>query len=83
LSASASISRLRLMIFNGASRTYPLRISVGSTVVFTGSTTLNGGFQDINFAAVTGNTVTVTMTAANSSGSAWFSLFETQIWGIP
>ncbi|HTM46178.1 MAG TPA: hypothetical protein VL137_14560, partial [Polyangiaceae bacterium] len=83
LSTSASISRLRLMMFSGATRTYPLRISVGGTVVFTGSTALNGGFQDINFPAVTGTSITITMTAANSSGSNWFSIFETQIWGVP
>ncbi|HEX2879389.1 MAG TPA: PQQ-dependent sugar dehydrogenase [Polyangiaceae bacterium] len=83
LSSAASISRLRLMMYSGATRTYPIRIAVGSTVVFTGSTTLGSGFWEINFPAVTGTTVTVTMTGANSAGSNWFSIFEALIFGVP
>jgi cysteine-rich repeat protein len=83
LSASASLSKVKLLMFNGASRTYPLQIKVGTTTVFTGSTTLGAGFIEIPFNATTGTTLTITMTGANSAGSNWFSIFETQIFGTP
>ncbi|HTM43918.1 MAG TPA: PQQ-dependent sugar dehydrogenase [Polyangiaceae bacterium] len=83
LSSSAQISRLRLMMYNGASRSYPLVIKVGNTTVFTGSSALVGGFWDFTFPTTTGNTVTITMTSANSAGSNWFSIWETEIYGIP
>ena len=67
------------MMFNGATRAYPLQIKVGNAVVWNGTTPLNAGYIDIPFAAATGNTVTITMTGPNSNGSNWFSIFETQI----
>jgi hypothetical protein len=81
LASSVSVSRVRLLMYNGATRTYPIRISVGSTVVFTGNTSLGSGYWETSFAAVTGNSVTVTMTGLNSSGSNWFSIWEAQLFG--
>jgi cysteine-rich repeat protein len=79
LSASSSVAKVRLLMFNGATRAYPLQIKVGTAVVWTGTTPLNASYVDIPFAATSGNTVTITMTAQNSNGSNWFSIFETQI----
>jgi cysteine-rich repeat protein len=75
----SSVGKVRLMMFNGATRAYPLQIKVGTAVVWTGTTALNAGFIDIPFSAASGNTVTITMTGPNSNGSNWFSIFETQI----
>ncbi len=78
LSGSASVSGLRLLMYSGTNRTYPLRISVGSTVVFTGSTTTNASYWEATFPPTTGTTVTVTMTGPNSAASNWFSIWETK-----
>ncbi|MDF3066671.1 MAG: hypothetical protein K0R38_2272 [Polyangiaceae bacterium] len=78
LAQSASIGKVRLLLYNGATRTYPLRISVGSTVVFTGTTTTGTGYWETTFPATTGSSVTVTMTGNNSDSSAWLSIWEAQ-----
>jgi cysteine-rich repeat protein len=83
LSATASISKLRLMMYAGATRSYPIQIRVGTTLVFTGSTPLGSGYVDIPFTAVSGNTVNIIMTGANSDGSNWFSIWEAQVFGTP
>ncbi len=83
LAQSASVSRIRLLMYAGSTRTYPLRISVGSTVVFNASTATNASYWETSFAAVPGNTITVTMTAPNSAGSNWLSIWEAQILGTP
>lgn len=80
LEASASISKVRLAMNNGTARTYPLRISVGSKVVFDGNTTL-GASWETSFAPEPGNTVTVRLTGLNSTGSYWFTMWETDIFG--
>jgi hypothetical protein len=67
-------------MYNGATRTYPLRITVGSSVVFNGTTTANSGYWETTFAPVSGPTVTVTMTAPNSDGGAWLSIWEAQLY---
>jgi cysteine-rich repeat protein len=77
--SGSSVGKVRLMMFNGATRAYPLQIKVGTTVVWTGTTALNAGYIDIPLPATAGNTVTLTMTGPNSNGSNWFSIFETQI----
>lgn len=79
LASAANVSKVRLRFYNGTLRTYPVRISVGSTVVFTGNTAISASYWEKSFAPVTGNTVTVTMTGPNSSGSNWFSIWEAQI----
>lgn len=83
LSAPASISKVRLLMFNGATRSYPLQIKVGSAVVWSGTPSLGSGFIDVSFTATSGSTLTLTMTGPNGSGSNWFSIFESQIWGTP
>jgi hypothetical protein len=81
LSATKSISKVRLLMYSGSTRTYPIQIKVGSTVVFTGTTTASTSYWEKSFTAVSGNTVTVTMTGPNSAGSNWFSMWETQVYG--
>jgi glucose/arabinose dehydrogenase len=78
LSGSASLTGLRLLMYSGTNRTYPVRISVGSTVVFTGATTAGASYWQATFPATTGTSLTVTMTGPNSAGSNWFSIFEAQ-----
>jgi len=80
LAQSASINKVRLLLYNGATRTYPLRISVGSTVVFSGSSSTGSGYWEKTFPATTGNTVTVTMTGPNSDNGNWLSIWETQLY---
>jgi glucose/arabinose dehydrogenase len=81
LAQSASISKIRLLLYNGSSRTYPLRISVGSSVVFTGTSSLGAGYWEAALPPTTGSTVTVSMTGPNSSGSNWFSIWEAKLLG--
>jgi cysteine-rich repeat protein len=83
LSGSASISKVKLLMFNGATRAYPLQIKVGTAVVFNGTTSLGSGYIEIPITPTTGSTLTLTMTGPNSNGSNWFSIFETQIFGTP
>ncbi|WP_218033917.1 discoidin domain-containing protein [Paenibacillus koleovorans] len=75
-----------MMMYNGGTRTYPIRIEVSSdgstyTQVWSGSTALNSGLQTINVTDLDGRYVRVSMTAANSQGSNWFSIHETEVWG--
>lgn len=81
LPAAASVNRVRLLLYSGDNRTYPLRITVGSTQVWNGSTTTSNSYWETTFPAVTGSTVTVTMTGQNSSGHNWLSIWEAQLYG--
>jgi cysteine-rich repeat protein len=83
LAASALVSKLRLLMFNGATRSYPVVITVGTTQVFSGSTPLGSSYVDVPTAATRGTSVSITMTGPNSAGSNWFSIFEAQIYGTP
>jgi serine/threonine-protein kinase len=81
LSVVAGVSKIRLLMYQGRTRTYPIKISVGSTVVFSGSTTTETGYWEIAFPTIVDCVVTVTMTGPNSSGNTWFSIVEAQILG--
>jgi uncharacterized repeat protein (TIGR01451 family) len=83
IAAAAQISKLRLLMYSGTNRTYPIRVSVGTTVVFTGSTATSTGYWELPIAPTSGTEVTITMTAANSAGSNWFSIFEAKLLGTP
>ncbi|MCE5185904.1 MAG: discoidin domain-containing protein [Planctomycetaceae bacterium] len=80
LGAVRQIDRLKIRFNNGASRTYPIRIDIDGVQVFSGNTTLTSGYWEIAFAPVNGRYMTITMTGNNSAGTAWFSIWETQIW---
>jgi len=79
------IDKVKLMMYNGSSRTYPIKIEVGDgtnyTQVWNGNTLLNEGMQTINITQATGKYVKISMTANNSNGNSWFSICETEIWG--
>jgi glucose/arabinose dehydrogenase len=79
LSQSASVAKVRLLLYSGTNRTYPLRIAVGSTIVFSGTTSVGPGYWETAFTPTTGSTVTITMTGLNSAGSNWFSIWETKL----
>lgn len=84
LGSSKTLSSIRLLMYNGATRTYPIRIQVDNnanptTSVWTGSTTLTAAFQEIPFTA-TGRYVKLTMTAANGNGSNYFSIYEAELY---
>ncbi len=80
LGSSQKISRVQLALYNGASRTYPLRIEIDGVPVFSGNSYTSTGFWETSFAPTTGRYVTITMTGNNSSGSAWFSILDSRIW---
>jgi glucose/arabinose dehydrogenase len=79
LAQSASVGKVRLLLYNGATRSYPLRISVGGTVVFNGSTSPGSGYWETVFPAASGASVNVTMTGPNSDNSNWLSIWEAQL----
>ena len=84
LGSAKSINKVRVMWYAGATRTYPIKIEVGTatlTQVWSGTTTTSSGYLEQSFPATSGQYVKITMTANNSAGSAWFSIFETEIWG--
>lgn len=75
------IERVKLRFNNGSSRTFPLRIDIDGVTVFSGTTIMTNGYWEAVFTPTSGRYLTVTMTGNNSSGSAWFSIWEAQIWG--
>ena len=48
----------------------------GSTVVFSGATSAAAGYWEASFPPTVGSSLTVTMTAPNSAGSNWLSIWE-------
>lgn len=75
-----TLTSINLTMFNGSTRTYPIEISVNGTVAWSGSTALTSGVWARSITA-TGNKVRIRMTAANSSGTNWFSISEITITG--
>jgi hypothetical protein len=82
LGTTYEIDRIKLRLNVGSSRTYPLSIVIDGNEVFNGSTSTTTGYWDITFNPTIGRYVTITMTGNNSSGNAWFSIYETQIWKL-
>ncbi|MBP8606494.1 MAG: discoidin domain-containing protein, partial [Phycisphaerae bacterium] len=80
LGAAQTVEKVRLRLYNGASRTYPLKIDIDGQEVFRGNTTMTSGYWETVFSPVSGRYVTVAMTANNSAGTGWFSIWEAQVW---
>jgi hypothetical protein len=78
LPANSNVSKIRLLMYAGTGRTYPLRVGVGSNVVFSGNTTAGAGYFEIPFSPVVGSNISISMTGPNSAGSNWFSIWEMQ-----
>jgi hypothetical protein len=73
------------MMYSGATRTYPIKIEVGNgttwTQVWSGTTAATASLQTIDVTDNANRYVRVTMTAASSAGTNWFSIYEAEIWG--
>lgn len=81
LGSVQEVERINLRLNVGSSRTYPLAIDIDGVQVFSGNTTTNSGYWETAVAPTSGRYVTVRMTGNNSSGHAWFSIWDAQIWG--
>jgi uncharacterized repeat protein (TIGR02543 family) len=83
LGSVKKVSKVRVLWYNGSSRTYPVKIEVGGVQVWAGTTAMlaTGTYWEKSFTPANGQTVKITMTANNSSGNAWFSMWETEVWG--
>lgn len=81
LGTVSEINRIKMKLYNGASRTNPIRIEIDGVQVFNGSTSTTDGYWETKFTPTSGRYVTITMTGNNSDGSGWFGMWETQIWG--
>ena len=79
-----NISAVKLMLFRGETRGYPIKIEVGDTnesfsELWSGNLASNDGFHEIAFSETAGRYVRVSMTGLNSNGHNWFSIYETEI----
>ncbi len=79
-----NISAVKLMLFRGATRGYPIKIEVGVinesfSEVWSGNLASNDGFHEIAFSETAGRYVRVSMTGLNSDGHNWFSIYEVEI----
>ncbi|MFD2162217.1 T9SS type A sorting domain-containing protein [Paradesertivirga mongoliensis] len=85
LGANKTVNYLKLMMFNGNTRTNPIKVEMGNgstwTQVWSGITALTAGFQPIDIADHTNRYVRITLTGANSEGTYWFGITETEIYG--
>ncbi|MFD2162218.1 discoidin domain-containing protein [Paradesertivirga mongoliensis] len=85
LGADKMVNYLKLMMFNGNTRTNPIKVEVGDgstwTQVWSGTTALTAGFQTIDVTDNTSRYVRISLTGANSEGTYWFSIYETEIYG--
>lgn len=80
LGAVSKINRVKLMLDNGGSLTYPLAIMVDKTKVFSGPTNTSSNYWETSFTPVSGRYVTVRMTGSNSSATSRLSIRQVQIW---
>ena len=82
LGSSQTVNRVRLYTYKGDTRTYPIKIEVDNTQVWSGNTTTSPDFWfDQTFAPTSGRHVKVSMTDKNSGGHYWFSIHEAEIYG--
>ncbi len=81
LGSTKTIAHVNLVLYRSLERTYPIQIQVDGTTVFTGNTVMAQTMQTIDVTDTNGSSVRIVMTGNNSSGHAWFSICETEIWG--
>lgn len=79
--STRTVDELNIIFYNGNSRTYPIEITVGSTIVFSGDTTTGSSFN-LTFPAISANSIRIEMTGNNSDGHGWFSIHEIKIFGF-
>ena len=82
LASAGEVTGLRLAMYQGATRTYPLTITVNGAQVYNANTQTAADYWNVSFPATQGDTVTVTMTGANSSGNNFLSIWEAQVLGF-
>ncbi len=75
-----TVDELDIIFYKGSSRTYPIRITVGGTTVFSGRTTMGPSFNH-TFSAISADSMRIEMTGNNSDGSGWFSINEINVYG--
>jgi uncharacterized repeat protein (TIGR02543 family) len=77
------VSKVRMLWYNGVTRTYKIKIEVGGVQVWSGTTAklAAGTYWEQSFTPTSGQTVKITETAVNSDNSYWFSMYETEAWG--
>lgn len=76
------IDQVRLLYFKGY-RTYPVKIEIDGTQVFSGNLPRLGGYWGITFTPALGRYVKISMTGPNSDGNNWFSFYEAKIRTLP
>ena len=79
-----TIRQVNLLLYRSRSRAYPLSIAIGDeelTEIWSGATALDPGMQSIAIPETSGRFVEIRMTAANSNGNEWFSVYEITIKG--
>ncbi|MFD2162207.1 discoidin domain-containing protein [Paradesertivirga mongoliensis] len=85
LGADKTVNYLKLMMYNGNTRTNPIKVEMGDgvnwTQVWSGSTALIAGFQTIDITDNTNRYVKISLTGANSDGTFWFHINEVEIYG--
>ena len=79
LGSVTEVDRIKLKLYNGATRTYPLRIEIDGIPVFNGNTSTTTGYWEPSFTPASGRYVKVTMTDINSDGGRWLGIWEVQI----
>jgi hypothetical protein len=77
------ISKIFMDLYKGNTRTYPIRIDIDGSPVWSGWTAPDDFGWTQSLTPTTGRVVRLTMTANNSEGGAWFSIYETRISGEP
>ena len=79
LGASFYIDQVKLLYYKEY-RTYPIKIEIDGTEVFNGdSGQMSGVYWKTTFLPTLGRHIKITMTAANSDGNNWFSIYEIKI----
>lgn len=76
------IENIEVLFFNGNSRTYPLSITLNGNSIWSGNSSLTSGYWTRTLSG-RGDLLRISMTGNNSDGSAWFSINEIRINGVP
>ena len=78
-----TITAVRIKLYKGNSRNYPLEIKVGSETVFRGTTSTTTGYWNVPLSSnISGSELSVRMTDKNSNGTSWLSIQEIQLEGV-
>ncbi len=79
LGVPRAIDRIFIDFYRGSVRTYPIRIQIDGVQVWSGWTSMSSTGWTQSLPLTTGRRVRITMTANNSEGGQWFSIYETKI----